>query len=136
MDAKTPINYLSEENFEFFLGLVKAKFKEYFTKEDTETAITNAIADVRTLEFKKVDSLPETGESKYIYLVPSLDPSENDIYNEYIWITEDSGYEFIGTTKIDLTGYLKDTDLVAMTDSEIEDTWNSIMNGSEDDIQE
>lgn len=46
----------------------------------------------------------------------------NDIYDEYIWVTsgQSGSFEKIGTTDIDLTHYLKDTDVVAITNAEID----------------
>ena len=66
------------------------------------------------MEAVVVQVLPTTGETGILYLVPKQTPSQEDIYEEWIWaiISQPStyGWEQIGTTDIDLTGYLKDTD--------------------------
>lgn len=54
-----------------------------------------------------VDELPETGEAGVIYLVPKV-PQDPDFYKEYIWVN--NRFEFIGSTDIDLTNYVKNTD--------------------------
>lgn len=50
------------------------------------------------------DTLPETGESGVIYLVPK-DGAAPDVYDEYVWITATQTFELIGSTKVDLTDY-------------------------------
>lgn len=56
-----------------------------------------------------VQELPESGEKGIIYLVPK-DSAAPDIYDEYVWVTTISTFELIGSTKVDLTGYVKNTD--------------------------
>lgn len=64
---------------------------------------------------------------------PSATPLNNDtitvilargtnpnVYEEYIWITADSAYELIGTTEADLSGYVKDEDMIEITTAEID----------------
>lgn len=51
-----------------------------------------------------VDELPEEGASATIYLVPSEDPDQENIYNEYMWIED--AWELIGSTAIDLSDYM------------------------------
>lgn len=50
-----------------------------------------------------VDSLPATGENGIIYLVPRTEGG----YTEYIWVEDESKFEEIGDTNIDLTDYIK-----------------------------
>ena len=57
--------------------------------------------------FVVVGSLPAEGQSGIIYLVPKQDPQSGDTYDEYIWLN--GGYELIGTTAIDLSGYVPKT---------------------------
>lgn len=57
-----------------------------------------------------VDVLPETGEENHIYLVPSEQPSESDLFEEWIW---KSSWERIGSAKVDLTAYAKKADVDA-----------------------
>lgn len=65
--------------------------------------IINEISIAGGAKLVKVDVLPETGLEQTIYLVPKTDPQAGDIFNEYVWI--DGKFEFIGTTKADLSGY-------------------------------
>ena len=72
-------------------------------------AISTAIGGITGVEFRIVSSLPSTGESGVIYLVPNSGTTPNS-YDEYIWITPSGGtgrFEKIGTTDVDLSGYLQ-----------------------------
>lgn len=86
-----------------------------------QDAINAALADITGIEFQIVQTLPATGEKGVIYLVPNSGSAPN-IYDEYIWVTNGStsSFEKIGTTDVDLSGYVKYTDLVAITNSEID----------------
>jgi len=86
-----------------------------------QNAINAAIEDITGIEFQIVQTLPSTGEKGVIYLVPNSG-SGNNSYDEYIWITNGSTsrFEKIGTTDVDLSGYVLYTDLVAITNSEID----------------
>lgn len=55
-----------------------------------------------------VAELPATGEKGIIYLVPK-DGETPDIHDEYIWIDSEQKFEFIGSTAVDLSGYLPTT---------------------------
>ena len=50
-----------------------------------------------------VDELPETGENNTIYFVPSSDPREKDVTDEFIWC--DGKWEQIGSTRVDFSNY-------------------------------
>lgn len=59
-----------------------------------------------------VSELPITGETGKLYLVPKTTPAQEDIYDEYIWALVSSNpdvydWEHIGSTDIDLTGYVQ-----------------------------
>ena len=52
-----------------------------------------------------VQELPAAGQKGVIYLVPK-DGTAPDVYDEYVWVTATQTFESIGTTKVDLSGYL------------------------------
>lgn len=82
-----------------------------------KTAVDNAIAGVTQFSYEVVTELPTTGVNGKIYLV-AHSHGTGDAYDEYIWTG--SGYEKIGNTDVDLSGYMLKTDMVAMTTSEID----------------
>ena len=86
------------------------------TKTEMNSAIAAAAGGFKGIV---VSSLPETGKTGVIYLVAHAHGG-NDNYDEYIWLADSKKYEKIGNTDIDLSGYLKKTDLVAVTNVEID----------------
>lgn len=77
----------------------------YYRKSETynQEQINSLIGSITTINFKIVDSLPGTGESNLIYLVPSSKQEEKNVKDEYIWVN--GSWELIGSTKIDLSNY-------------------------------
>lgn len=93
-------------------------------------AITDAIGEVTHISFEVVDffeDLPEIGETGVFYLVPNKGTEGNN-YDEYIWVAKTGKYEPIGSiqSEIDLSGYVKTTDIVPMTNDEILSIINSV----------
>lgn len=82
-----------------------------------KTAVTNAVGSITGITFSKVDSLPATGTAGTIYLM-SHSHGTNDIFDEYVYV--EGAWEKIGNTDIDLSGYVQSTDLVAITNTEID----------------
>lgn len=92
----------------------------YQTASDVDTAIADALADVTSFDFEVVNSLPATGEKGVIYLLSNSGTSGNS-YDEYIWIDGTPGrYEKIGSSDIDLSGYVQASEMHALTNAEID----------------
>ena len=89
----------------------------YQTAQQVSDAITQAISGITGISFEIVQTLPASGDSSTIYLVPNSGTSPN-VYDEYIWIN--NAWEKIGTTAVDLSGYWSKTELVAITNAEID----------------
>lgn len=85
--------------------------------------VKSALADITGFSGEIVESLPETGEDNVIYLVPKTNAKGNDVHDEYMWIN--GTFELIGTTAVDLSGYLKTSDLRPMTNEEIENVFTA-----------
>lgn len=122
-----------------FTGAIKAPTPTAGTNDTTVAttayvvaAIAAALADVTGIKFEKYNSvqdLPETGETGVIYLVPNGGSGTN-VNDEYFWDSTTNEYELFGTTAIDLSGYLKDTDVIEMTTQEVKAAWDSVFNPS------
>lgn len=86
---------------------------------DTTGAGYTSLSDLQTKH--------PTGESGTIYLVQNTGSSPNS-KDEYFWNSAGStpGYEKFGTTDIDLSGYVKTTDLVEITTSDIDSMFNTV----------
>ena len=67
------------------------------------------IGNIGSLKIKSVSALPQTGESGVIYLVPASETSDKNLKDEYLWL--DGKWELIGSTAVDLSGYVKNEDL-------------------------
>lgn len=93
----------------------------------TEDYVNQAVGAVSTVSFQKVDSLPDTGESNIIYLVPSTTSTEDNIYDEYIWV--DNDWEHIGSTSVDLSNYVTTEQLNTKQDTLVSGTNIKTING-------
>lgn len=89
----------------------------YQTSAQVSASISAALEGIADIDFKVVTTLPATGIKGVIYLMANSGTSPN-AYDEYIYVN--GAFEKIGTTDVDLSGYLKDTDFVAITNAEID----------------
>ena len=76
----------------------------YATKTELSTGNANTLAAAQNYTnqalsnysiIEIVQTLPETGDTGKIYLVPKADSTSGDLYSEYLW--NGSAWEFIGT---------------------------------------
>ena len=81
------------------------------------TAITAAMSGITGIDFQIVSKLPETGTKGIFYLVANSGSGQN-VYDEYIWLNDK--FEKLGTRELDLSGYMKTSDMVAITTTEID----------------
>lgn len=82
---------------------------------DMNTAINNAVANINKKEI--VTSIEEMTDSNTIYLMANSGTGNNS-YDEYIVVNGTA--EKIGTTEVDLSGYIQKSDLVSITNAEID----------------
>lgn len=99
---------------------------DYQTGTEVQDAIDNAISGITSFDFEVVQTLPATGEKGVIYLVANSGSGTNT-YDEYIWITSggSSRFEKIGTTDVDLSGYVQASQMATLTNTEITTAVNS-----------
>ena len=71
--------------------------------------VDDAIAGLALITITVVTSLPSTGASNVIYLVPKSAAQTSNAYDEYIWVASTSKFEKVGDTEIDLSNYLQTT---------------------------
>ncbi|MCH1940039.1 hypothetical protein [Holdemania massiliensis] len=91
----------------------------YQKAAEVQAAINQALSGITGIDFQIVSALPATGVKGTIYLM-AHSHGTGDSYDEYIWLPTSSKFEKIGNTDIDLSGYLKKTDMVAITNAEID----------------
>lgn len=92
----------------------------YQTESQVSSSIATALGNITGISFSIVDALPETGENGVIYLIRHSHSDTGDSYDEYAWISSINKFEKIGNTDVDLSGYIKEDDLVPITTSEID----------------
>lgn len=90
-----------------------------FVKTAVSGAIADAVADITQFKFSVVESLPTTGVVGTIYLIKHSHTT-SDGYDEYIWLGDSLKYEKLGNTDVDLSGYVKTSQMSAMTNTEIQ----------------
>lgn len=137
---------LSEEDF---TTLLKDKL-EGMTPDNyvTEEELDDAVSELTGIKLKRVDTYEAlligygTGDAEYkskstIYLVGTT-PVEDEasgvtnVYEEYLYLgddaTETRPYEKIGafTTSIDLSEYVKRSEIKEMTSEELQQKWKSV----------
>lgn len=93
--------------------------KSFQSKTEVQALINDAVSGITGINFEIVSSLPTTGVTETIYLKSNNGASGNS-YDEYIWLASSSKFEKIGTTDIDLTPYLKKSELTSITNAEID----------------
>jgi len=88
-----------------------------------------AVGSVVGIEFRVVQTLPAEGENGVIYLVPNGGSGTN-VKDEYVWIPGTGGasgsWEKIGSTDVDLSGYVQTSDLVEVSTSDIDSMFNTV----------
>lgn len=87
---------------------------KFQTDSQVNASIAAAIGRIETIEFEIVSQLPTTGRAQTIYLIANSGGS----HDEYIYIN--NKWEKIGTTDVDLSGYVKSSELVEITTAEID----------------
>lgn len=115
--------------------------KGYQTAAQVDTAITGkgyqtaaqvaqAISAAGHMKREIVEALPEVSAAKadVIYLVKAKAATGTDnAYHEYMLI--EGKFEKIGDTRVDLTGYLKETDLSELGATKVQSLWDAAMAG-------
>lgn len=98
--------------------------KGYQTQSQVQSLINSAVGNITSIKYEKVTNLPSTGSNGVIYLI-SHSHGTQDIYDEYIWISDTKTFEKIGNTDIDLSAYVKSSELVAITTDELNAMWSA-----------
>ena len=79
--------------------------------------VTAAIAGISGFHAEIVSELPASGQSNILYLVAKSSAASGDGYDEYLYIN--GAWESVGSTDIDLSGYVQAADMHAITNTEI-----------------
>lgn len=111
VDISVPTKVSELANDSAFIKNTVADLTNYYDK----TKVDNLISAVSTLDIKTVTALPtENISSTTIYFLSVDGTAQNDAYDEYVYI--DGKWEKIGSTRIDLSGYLLKSDAITNAD--------------------
>ena len=98
-----------------FITNVVNDLVNYYLKSETysKTEVDTLVSAIKSSRFEVVDELPtEDIKTNVIYIVPSSDPNAGNIKNELINLDGTvNGWEIIGSTDINLSGYITTSDL-------------------------
>lgn len=111
-----PTNTNQLTNGAGFITNTVSNLVNYYKKTETytKTEVDNLVNAISTMNVEVVTSLPTTGASTTIYLVANGGTGTNS-YDEYLYVS--NKWEKIGTTDIDLSGYVTDSELTTALSS-------------------
>lgn len=84
----------------------------------TETYVSTAIGNANHLQASVVSSLPASGQTNILYLVPDDGGKANK--DMYIWDSTGSQFVLVGNTEVDLTGYATKTQFSVATTAQVQ----------------
>ena len=105
-------------------GTVTADGANAVTGKAVYDFVTAAIAGISGFHAEIVSELPASGQSNILYLVAKSSASSGDGYDEYLYIN--GAWERVGSTDIDLSGYVQASEMHAITNTEISDIINQV----------
>ncbi len=105
--------FITGENYEGDLVTTATRDLQYYylkTETYNKTEVDAKISQIPKFDIEVVNALPSSDISETtIYLLRSSDTSQN-LYTEYIYVN--STWEILGGQTVDLTGYVKTTDVI------------------------
>lgn len=143
VNITTPTKTSDITNDSGFVTNITNELVNYYLKSEvyTKEEVQSLIGRISSLELIKVDALPtENIKTSAIYLVPSDQIEENNIYTEYIYM--DGKWEIIGDTSVDLSQYALNKDVtelkgdISQLSKEIESVSNSSVSAAESKVSE
>ena len=105
-------------------GTVTADGTNAVTGKAVYDFVTAAIAGISGFHAEIVSELPASGQSNILYLVAKSTAASGDGYDEYLYIN--GAWERVGSTDIDLSGYVQASEMHAITNTEITDIVNQV----------
>lgn len=92
----------------------------------TAIQVAEAINNSTKISKEIVESLPETSSAKenVIYMILKENGTGSDVYDEYMIVN--GKLELVGNSEVDLNGYWNESNLSEMSNSEIDNIWNTV----------
>lgn len=131
--TKIPVNTSDLNNDNEFITKTVTDLVNYYTKSQSysKDEIDNKLSAIPKFSIQPVEQLPTTNISETtVYLLKTGD-EENNLYTEYIYV--DNKWEYLGKQTVDLSGYVKRTELSSYyTETEIDSLLQTIRNSIEE----
>lgn len=108
----------------------------YYKKSETYTQseVNNLIGAIQQFHYEIVQTLPATGATNILYLVPKSESQTTNYYDEYVYAN--NNWEKIGDTEIDLSNYVTVTQLnTALSNYTTTAQLTTLLNAKQDTIQ-
>lgn len=121
VNITVPVDTSDLNNDSGFITNAVNDLTNYYTKTNTytKTEVDNIVSAIAGLNIEIVQVLPTQDISTTtIYFVPKSTSETNNYYDEYIYVN--NAWEIIGSTELDLSNYVQTSDLVAITNAEID----------------
>lgn len=103
VDGRNKLTWeILQETYAYYDALGRRIHNTYVTKDYVDSHLSGGITRVIT------DTLPSEPSENVIYMIPSQNSTENNVYDEYMFF-DDNGMlmpEIIGSTAVDLSEYL------------------------------
>lgn len=137
-----------KSEFEDGLESVNEKFENYFTQDEIEevvsefptyTEMNRAIANSNHLSRVFANELPDVSDEQAvasvkncIYMIPSDDASENNIYTEWMYNEIDNKWEIVGNTSVNMDNFYTKEETEEKIDKKLESfdggvsSWNDL----------
>lgn len=117
VDISVPTKTSDISNDSGFITKAVNDLTNYYKKSETytQTEIDNKISAIPKFAIQVVQSLPTSNISTTTVYLVSTGTETNNLYTEYIYVN--NKWEILGTQKLDLSPYVKSTDLAAVATS-------------------
>lgn len=117
VDISVPTKTSDISNDSGFITKAVNDLTNYYKKSETytQTEIDNKISAIPKFAIQVVQSLPTSNISATTVYLVSTGSETNNLYTEYIYVN--NKWEILGTQKLDLSPYVKSTDLAAVATS-------------------
>lgn len=97
----------------------------YQTKSQVSSAIAESLSGITGIDLQVVTALPSVGTKGVIYLIAHSHSDTGDKYDEFVWVASKNSYEKIGNTDVDLSAYVKTSEITDITETDLASMWDA-----------
>lgn len=131
-DGNTLVAKSNLELIDDAVGKLMKDLLNYYTKTETDSAISEAVKGLTKFDIKVVDSVDKVTETGHLYLVPKDATDKTKGYYEYVYVESDKKAELIGSTDIVFDDQLDSTSTNGVQNRVVANAINNINNSIDD----